>query len=111
MKKANQQEKESMIYNFEDIDSENEEIEEWNKTLHLRSIDEMMAKLEQPPKPCEIFDCQSTYISGTRCACMREVFDNDQHLTDYQNFLYLLIGLLVTDTMLCGYVQKENQEE
>ena len=99
-----------MIYNFDDIDNENAEIKEWNKTIHLRNIEEMMAKLEHIPKPCE-FECQSNFISGTRCECMRGVFDNEQHLIDYQNFLQLLLSLLITDTMLCGYLHNENHEE
>ena len=99
-----------MIYNFDDIDNENAEIKEWNKTIHLRNIEEMMAKLEHIPKPCE-FECQSNFISGTRCECMRGVFDNEQHLIDYQNFLQLLLSLLITDTMLCGYLHNEDHEE
>lgn len=99
-----------MIYNFDDIDNENAEIKEWNKSIHLRNIEEMMAKLEHIPKPCE-FECQSNFISGTRCECMRGVFDNEQHLIDYQNFLQLLLSLLITDTMLCGYLHNEDHEE
>lgn len=99
-----------MIFNFDDIDREVAEIEEWNRTIHLRNIDEMMAKLEHIPKPCD-FECQSNFISGTRCDCMRGVFDNEQHLADYQNYLHLLIGLLVIDTMLCGYRNIDRHEE
>ena len=100
-----------MIYSFEDIDKENAEIEEWNKTIHLRNIEELMEKLEHIPKPCEMFDCDSKSLSGTRCECMRGVFDNEQHLIDYQNFLQLLLSLLITDTMLCGYLHYEDHEE
>ena len=100
-----------MIYNFEDIDKENAEIKKWNTQIHFRNIEEMMEKLEHIPKPCEMFDCQSKSLSGTRCECMREVFDNEQHLIDYQNFLYLLLRLLITDTMLCGYLHNEDHEE
>jgi len=100
-----------MIYSFDDIDKENAEIEEWNENIHLRNIEELMEKLEHIPKPCEIFDCDSKSLSGSRCECMRGVFDNEQHLTDYQNFLYLLLGLLVTDTMVGGYLHNEDHEE
>ena len=100
-----------MIYNFEEIDKEHDEIREWNTKIHLRNIDEMMEKLEHIPKPCEMFECSSTFISGTRCKCMRSVFDNEQHLIDYQNFLHLLLRLLITDSILGGYLHYEDHEE
>jgi hypothetical protein len=100
-----------MIYSDETLNKELKAIDEWNETIHLRNIEELMAKLEQPPKPCDAFECDSYNYSGDRCQCMREVFDNEQHLMDYQNFLQLLLSLLITDTMLCGYLYYEDHEE
>ena len=99
-----------MKYSFEDIDRERAEINNWNETIHLRNVGEMISKLTTVPQPCN-YECQSHFISGTSCQCMRDVFDNEQHKIDYQHFLYLTIGLLVLDTILLGYPQNKNYEQ
>jgi hypothetical protein len=99
-----------MIYNFEDIDKEQEEILDWRDGTHLRNVDEMISKLSSPPQSCD-YECQSQFISATNCQCMRDVFDNEQHKIDYQHFLYMAVGLMLLDTIHLGYQQNKTYEQ
>jgi len=100
-----------MIWNYDDVDRENEAIREWEKATHTEDIFHIIDLLNTIPKPCEpLEDCQSHFLSYEKCECQRSIFDNRRHQQIYLAWLKLHLEMMITDIILGGYVHNKNYE-
>lgn len=86
-----EEQKEAIDVEYFNVASEFQAPQKW-------SLHELAELLTNPPRLCEDCDnsCQSRYLFGRNCACVRQLFNNAEELEAY-NLLLQRYQLYLTD--------------
>jgi len=85
-----------MIYTYEEVNTENKAIREWNEQLFLANTDKLIYRLQNLPHDCGDWDCTSKFLSANSCRCMRDRFDNEWELQFFKILLDLYLELKIS---------------